>query len=220
MQGATDICKAVAYWLNYKNLTGLEGLFSEVSLTVPIAEYLRAEKIGALRAEVNHPAFLQMKGRPRQLDFVGIRENEQWMFAIETKYFPTTIQQIVNDIGRLLVLNKPSCGKFLILAGPTGKDRSNSFRIDVKANGRHRNATARFFDYKRGGVKAIKLAEEPPKIQTLFATFLKDYKINSIPNAFEIACVDFYRSKRFSVGIWKIKARQGTGQTSIEKLIG
>jgi hypothetical protein len=218
MQGKTSICKAIAHWLNYKHLTGLEGLFSEASLTVPIAEYLRAEKIGALRAEVSHPAFSNAKGRPRQLDFVGFGPGKQWDFAIETKYFPTTIQQIVNDIGRLLLLKKAGCEKFLILAGPSAERRQATFKIDVKANGRHRNATARFFDFKRGNVKAIKLADEPTKIRTLFANFLKDYKIAAFPNAFEIACVDFYRSKKFSVGVWKVKVRQGTGQTSVTKL--
>ena len=83
----SNLCRAVVYWLNYKHLTGLENLFSEASLTLPIAEFLTTKHVPQLRAEVNHPRFKAVFGRPRQIDFVGCDRNGTWKFVIEFEVF-------------------------------------------------------------------------------------------------------------------------------------
>jgi hypothetical protein len=206
------ICPAVAYWLNYKNLTGLSGLFSEASLTVPMAEYLKTKQVHHLRPEVIHPSFERIKGRPRQIDFVGMDQYGHWSFAIEAKFFPSQIQQVINDICRLLVLQMPRCEKFLLIAGPGGPGHKNCLKIEMNIDHRRVNVMTRFFSHKRGELKVVKLAEQPIKIRNLFYTFLTDYKLEKMPNAFQITCVDFYRSKQFAVGIWRVGLRRGTGQ--------
>jgi hypothetical protein len=127
---------AVAYWLNYKNLTGMNDLFSEASLTVPIAEYLSRKHIHFLRSEVTHPTFRYVKGRPRQIDFVGTDKRDRWSFAIEAKFFPISFQEAMNDVGRLLVLDKIGCEKLLMIAGPRGED---GFKINMIINHRRTN---------------------------------------------------------------------------------
>ena len=218
MLDLTRVCSAVAYWLNYKHLTGLGGLFSEASLTVPMAEYLKTKRIHLLLPEVTHPSFEHIKGRPRQIDFVGLNANERWFFAIEAKFFPTPIQQVINDLGRLLVLSVPNCEKFLLIAGPGRTDRKNCLKIQMNIAHRRRNVMPRFFSHKRGDSKIIKLADQPIEVRRLFRKFLRDYRLTEMPNAFQVTCVDFYWSKRFAVGLWKIGLRKGTGQITRNKL--
>jgi hypothetical protein len=151
----SEICGAVAYWLNYKNLTGLSGLFSEASLTVPIAEYLKTKRVHSLMTEVNHPGYSHSFGRPRQIDFVALKRNGGWSFAIEVKFFPTPIQQVVNDIGRLLVLNKPGCEKFFVMAGPSGNKGEKSFQININIDHKRKNVMRRFFSHTKGESRII-----------------------------------------------------------------
>jgi hypothetical protein len=214
----SEICRAVAYWLNYKDLTGLHGLFSEASLTVPIAEHLKTKGIENLHPQRIHPKFRHIRGRPRQIDFVALNPRDRWLFAIETKWFPAPIQRVMNDVGRLLVLDEPGCEKFLVLAGPAGADHESCFRINMTISGNRRNVMSKFFSHKRGDSRIIKLKDQPHEIRELYRNFLVDYKLSELPNAFEIKCVDFYRSKKFAVGLWRVSLRQGTGQITRAEL--
>jgi hypothetical protein len=118
MYDFSDLSRAITYWLNYKRLTGLQDLFSEASLVVPIAECLKTKNVAKLRAEINHPRFKAQRGRPRQIDFVGYTKSGQWSFAIEAKYLPATMQSIANDVSRLLLLDKMNCEKYIVIGLP------------------------------------------------------------------------------------------------------
>ena len=220
MYDFSNLSRAVTYWLNYKKLTGLEDLFSEASLVVPIAEFLKTKNVPKLRAEVNHPIFKSRRGRPRQVDFVGYSRKGRWTFVIEAKYLPSTMQAMVNDLGRLLFLDKDNCERFMVIGLPReeGKGIDEAFRIGAEVAGRRVNALERIFCRKKDKERIVNIRNEPTEISNLFKNFMDDYSVEEMPNAFQTKCLNFTTTKFFAAGMWRISARRGTGTISVSDI--
>lgn len=211
MYDFSNLSAAVTYWLNYKKLTGLDDLFSEASMVVPIAEFLKTKSIPKLRSESNHPKFKSPRGRPRQLDFVGYSKHGNWAFVIEAKYLPATMQSIVNDLARLLLLDKNNCERFIIIGLPIDGDPKQAFKLTMNVGHKHVNVLQRFFSRTKDAERIIHINKIETEISKLFRNFMKDYHVDDMPNAFQTKCVRYRRTGEFATGMWRVSARKGTG---------
>jgi hypothetical protein len=207
MYDFSNLSSAVTYWLNYKRLTGLDDLFSEASLVVPIAEFLTTKSVPKLRSEITHPTF-----RSRRVDFVGYSKHGRWTFVIEAKYLPSTAQSIVNDLARLLLLDKDNCERFMVIGLPVvADDVKSSFTLNMHIGRKRVNMLGKLFRRKTDTEQIIHINKLEPEILELFRKFMEDYDVDEMPNAFQTKCVRFRRTGEFATGMWRISARKGTG---------
>jgi hypothetical protein len=210
MYDFSNLSSAVTYWLNYKKLTGLDDLFSEASLVVPIAEFLKTKNV-PLRSEITHPRF-----KSRRVDFVGYSKHGRWTFVIEAKYLPCTPQLIVNDLARLLLLDKDNCERFMVIGllveGEVKSDQA--FKLTMNVASRRVNMLRKFFKRKWDAEQVIHINKLEPEISKLFRNFMEDYDVEDMPNAFQTKCVRFRRTGEFATGMWRVSARKGTGSIS------
>jgi hypothetical protein len=214
MYDFSNLSPAVTYWLNYKALTGLDDLFSEASMVVPIAEFLKTKSVPKLRSEINHPRFKSRRGRPRQLDFVGYSKHGNWAFVIEAKYLPSTMQSIVNDLSRLLLLDKDNCERFIVIGLPIEGDTDQAFKITMNVGSKRVNVLRKFFSRIKDAEQITHIDKLEPEISRLFRNFMQDYSVDNMPNAFQTKCVRFRRTGEFATGMWRVSARKGTGSIS------
>ena len=102
-----ELARSTAAWMAYHNLSGLEGILTEHTLTIPIGTYLATRTGRFVESEVAHPINSKSnsdKGRPRQIDLVlSNRKNKEIVFEI--KKLNVGFDAVINDILRLLILN-------------------------------------------------------------------------------------------------------------------
>lgn len=208
MYDFSNLSSAVTYWLNYKKLTGLDDLFSEASLVVPIAEFLTTKSVPQLRSEITHPIF-----KSRRVDFVGYSKHGRWIFVIEAKYLPSTPQSIANDLARLLLLDKDNCERFMVIGLPVEPDvePKQAFTLTMNVGRRRINMLRKFFSRTKNAEQVVHINKLELEIAKLFRKFMDDYDVDNMPNAFQTKCVRFRRTGEFATGMWRVSARKGTG---------
>jgi hypothetical protein len=185
----SQLTRAVVAWVTYKSLTGLAGLLTEASLSVPIVELLSHKQKHRIKREVTHPGFFVGGiGRPKQIDFVIKRANgEGWLHVLETKKLPLSGQALVNDLLRLALLKKKGVGRYLLVGGElVGADweafkrararaqgrTTTSVRIPFRAmvnleNGKGRIDLRRAFLKGEYGKKIVNLDKLPPVVKSM-----------------------------------------------------
>jgi hypothetical protein len=173
MYDLSDLCRAITFWLNYKQLTGLNGLFSESSLVVPIAEFLKTKSVPQLRAEISHPMFEAIRGRPRQIDFVGYDKKGNWKFVIESKFLPSTMQSIVNDLARLVLINELNCERFMVIALQKSESIIKAYALNMNVGGKRVNVLKKFFSRTQDKARIINIKDQPNELMSLFRNFLR-----------------------------------------------
>jgi hypothetical protein len=185
MYDFSNLSSAVTYWLNYKKLTGLDDLFSEASLVVPIAEFLTTKSVPKLRSEITHPTF-----KSRRVDFVSYSKHGRWTFVIEAKYLPSTPQSMVNDLARLLLLDKDNCERFMVIGLPVEPDveSKQAFTLMMNIGSKRVNMLRKFFSRTKDTEQVVHIN----KLETEM----------------------FRRTGEFATGMWRVSARKGTGSIS------
>lgn len=222
------IANAVVSWLNYKNLTGLKGLFTEAAIGIPIAELLSTKYGQEIESERKHPVFDSAKGRPRQIDFVRVKRDKlTWYAAYECKFMRISFEGIVSDLCRLLCLNqakgigKPE--KYFIFAGKLGRDdellkceintgdgsRIPAFK-DILALG---SCGKKGVDCK----KSFRPIDLHPKQRQAFQTFARDYKV-SLPSKIVTNLEGWCIHLEFGCAVWRVTAESGSRLLSHEEL--
>ena len=83
------LVNGISAYLEYQFQCGKGKLFSEKYLAEPIGNILQSAFDYQVFAEYNHPYIknISNKGRPIQIDFVGLDENDKIVVALETKWF-------------------------------------------------------------------------------------------------------------------------------------
>jgi hypothetical protein len=115
---ATNLAKAVIYWLEFERLCCRDHLFSEASLKHPIGQYLIANLTQGITPEHNYPDAYQPNGagKRRATDFGILRggNNQTSIHAMESKFINSRRefkQEMFDDIFRLAWFDKPPGGE-------------------------------------------------------------------------------------------------------------
>jgi hypothetical protein len=218
-----DISRAVVCWLEYKSLTGMNGLFSEASLAVPISEFLSRRHGGQIKSEVAHPLFAsQSRGRPRQIDFVReANGNKTWLSAYECKFQNISLSDIINDICRLICLSLPGgikCkDRYFIFARKLGEA---NILIDKEINiGKARLSTFDKILLQQevyiGQKNSFKIRELHQNQQDVFNRFSKEYGVN-LPSQMVTKLCGMSRGLEYACAIWRISSESGSRQKALE----
>jgi hypothetical protein len=215
------------------HLTGLDGLLTEASLSVPIAEFLTRNTTLNISGEVGHPNpnFVSKGvGRKRQLDFVAKDDRNKWIFALETKSLPIDRQAFVDDILRLALLGKPDVDRYLLVAGELSdrawKDLKSArkkakgkitgatripVRLEVNVKGSTRKDLLRVFLGDSYSEKIVDLKKRSMLVRKYIASFQKRYNCNSIPKQYRTTLKSWNRKNRFIAMIWQIRCSPRAG---------
>ena len=120
----------------------------------------------------------------------------------------------MNDLGRLLLLDKDNCERFIVIGLQAEGATNDSFKIAKNVGGRPVNVLRKFFLRKKDKAQVTHIGKLDSEIATLFRNFMHDYGVDEMPNAFQTKCVRFRRTGEFAVGMWRVSARKGTGLVS------
>lgn len=205
------LASGVANWLSEKSSIGLEGLFSESLLAVPIAEFIASESEFSLAREVPHPGFRRLgKGRGEQIDFIlKDRATNDWRAAVEVKYLRAGYtcakygNLIASDLLRLAAIDKPGIDRYLLLVVERPAD-AQSF----PSNPQDWMVSSRWPEFFRS-----LLADRPVRLEKCSADekrFLGNFEhrtnltILKRPIGYKCARVADDIQGRFAVALWKV----------------
>jgi hypothetical protein len=223
-----ELAEAVAAWLHYKSLTGLSGLLTEASMTLPIAEYLYSKHRSEIHGEREHPLFAKgARGRPKQVDFVRLRRGDKTSFAAYECKFRTTNQElIVADICRLVCLAQcrdkiGSPERYFILSN---KLRKGSRLLDTMSNTGEGSRFSFFGNLLLEGRKkssfeanSFKLLDLEPRQKEIFQRFAKKNNV-ALPSIIVSQLVGWAVTGDDACGIWRITQERGSVMTSADDL--
>ena len=123
-QETRELANATCCWLAYKGLTGFQGMLSEATLSLPIAEFLTSRTAWLLQSELPYQKLPGAKELPEfWCDFAGVRKggNAEVKFILEAKYLKTKAEnmrrQIAADFVRLSLPPGKNLKRYFLLAG-------------------------------------------------------------------------------------------------------
>jgi hypothetical protein len=214
---AQEIAESVATWLHYKSLTGLNGLLNESSMAVPIAEYLSAKHGREVHSEKAHPLFSNnLKGRPKQLDFVRLKNNDDtWHAAYESKFDTVSFDLIVNDLCRLLCLaqasNVGSPRRYFIYGAQTEGEKGIFLANKFNSGDGLRKSYFEAILPRKMAVKNLtfRLKELHEKQLKVFRAFAKDHDVG-LPSKIRVELGGLLKSGNYVCAVWQLWASQGS----------
>lgn len=214
------LAEAVSSWLHYKSLTGLNGLFNEASMAVPIAEFLAAKHGAEIESERRHPVMgaKTNSGRPPQIDFVRLKRSKRtWHAAYECKFKTTSYYSIATDICRLVSLSQEaSVGKprsYFVYATELGKADTiltNSFQGESGLQSYYEGILLRDMD-SLGKESSFSLSGLHKTQLQPFRAFCKKTKL-SVPSTIKTRLEGYSESGKFTTAIWEVRGVSGSKQ--------
>ena len=212
-----DMSRAVVCWLEYKSLTGMNGIFSEASLAVPIAEFLSRKYHNEIKSEVRHPTFdKKSDGRPRQIDFVREAKGEKrWHAAYECKFENSSLLDIISDVCRLLCLSQdkgiPCNDRYFIFARKLG-EANLLFDRESNVEGSRKSRFERILLQSKDDLNkknSFKISDLNEKQKKAFEFFAKKYKCQ-LPSQIVTKLCGWSQGSEYACGIWRISSEQGS----------
>jgi hypothetical protein len=175
-QQSRDLVRAVRDWLSFQRLCGRDMIFSERSLSQPIAEYSLATHKGRIVPEFNHPGFAtEGAGRPKQMGFALLRSRgDNAQAVIETKWIGETSyskQAIVDDILRLECFRNKSdahASRYFLVAGLTTTFCSNFQDLQYNEDGQRWQFTASLLEFKNTTSSTVEVLNADPGLRKVF----------------------------------------------------
>lgn len=213
MNVARALSEGVAGWLAYEWHSQRGRLFNEKYLSHPIGNILSGAYGSHVRAEFNHPILVAQgrKGRPPQLDFVILDEQENITTAVESKWLGRStpdVGAVLWDLIRLeLIHNDTGADCFFVLAGRI-KDLEAFFASDrfqePRVNGRKRPILR--IDRKRK--QSVRIDNPPPSRLKVLKPYVARYPDVSMPSAIVTGYPTRYpdegRNTDYQVWTWRI----------------
>jgi hypothetical protein len=197
---------------------------SESALAYPIQVYLGVKSgLKEIVAEKDHPSFQTGKvGRNRQIDFVGINPKGRWSFGLEMKIFEGGKRgRVIQDLVKLQLLSERTDGAcmLLLLFKRTGSDGPANFEFDET----NRTATHAVWNRKgesptdlfkelllwEQGRKTIRIPMLSSQLRKEFLEAIKELKVESVPETFDIKRVGYDWSDDFVCGLWQLYRAPG-----------
>jgi hypothetical protein len=228
----SNVTATASYWEHLPKVVVAHATFqraisgdpSESALAYPIQVYLGVKSgLKEIVAEENHPSFETGKvGRNRQIDFVGINHKGRWSFGLETKIFEGGKRdRVIQDLVKLQLLceKTDSACMLLLLFKRTGSDGPANFEFDeanrtathVVWNKKGENPTDLFkelllWEQER---KTIRIPMLSSQLRKEVLKAIKELKVESVPEAFDITLVGHDWSDDFVCGLWQLYRAPG-----------
>jgi hypothetical protein len=133
------VSEGVTGWLLFEFNCERGLLFNEKYLSYPIGQILNSVTEYKTRAEKNHPCSNDGRGRPLQVDFVLMNDQEEWKYAFESKWVGNSeinLGSMIWDLVRLqnLFYHHPGIRCYFVLAGFEKKIKKLLSTFDITHN--------------------------------------------------------------------------------------
>jgi len=226
---ADKLSKGLGGWLMYEHHSHRADLFSEKYLALGIGNILSGNFRDKVIAEYNHPVLKERKaGRPPQIDFVIIGENDEISLAVESKWVGTKnttspkVNDILWDLIRLEILNYNYSSKSLFVVAGKKSQVDELFSRSAFSNKTKTGKRRNLLPVKNHGIELDLIGCSIDRLK-MICKLLERYKRIEIPSKISISRMYKFPKDSSSfeneVCVWSIKTVENTKRYKYEDLI-